>query len=123
MDDLAPAPGAPAEQGEVKEPRVPHRLFALKDEDTFLVADAFGDILGAGDGLFHNDTRIISRWRLLLAGKPPSLLSSALAQDNVFFTFNGANQALPYPGGPVGPPGILHVERKRFFWEERLYEK
>ena len=123
MDDLAPAPDAPVETGETGEPRVPHRLFALKDKDTFVVADAFGDIVGAGDGLFHNDTRILSHFRLLLGGRPPSLLSAAIAQDNVFFTSHGANQALPYPGGPVGPPGVLHVERKRFLWEERLYER
>ncbi len=123
MDDLAPAPDAPVETGETGEPRVPHRLFALKDKDTFVVADAFGDIIGAGDGLFHNDTRILSTFRLLLGGRPPSLLSAAIAQDNVFFTSHGANQALPYPGGRVGPPGVLHVERKRFLWEERLYER
>src|SRR5690606_33950000 len=63
------------------------------------------------------------RFRLLLGGRPPSLLSAAVAQDNVFFTSHGANQALPYPGEPVGPPGVLHVERKRFLWEERLYER
>lgn len=123
MDDLAPEPDAPIELGETGEPRVPHRLFALKDKDTFVVADAFGDIVGMGDGLFHNDTRILSRYRLLLGDRPPSLLSAAIAQDNVFFTSHGANQALPYPGGPVGPPGVLHVERKRFLWEERLYER
>ena len=39
------------------EPRVPLRLFALKHGDTFVVADAFGDILGDGDGLFRDDTR------------------------------------------------------------------
>jgi glycogen debranching enzyme len=123
MDDLAPAPEAVVEPGEIHEHRVPHRLHALKDKDTFVVSDDYGDILGAGDGLFHNDTRILSHFRLLLGDNPPSLLSAAISQDNVFFTFNGANQALPYPGGPVGPPGVLHVERKRFLWEERLYER
>jgi len=123
MDDLAPAPEAPVEHGETGEPRVPHRLFSLKDRDTFLVNDAFGDVIGAADGLFHNDTRILSRFRLLLGTKPPSLLSAAIAQDNVFFTSHGSNQELPYPGGPVGPPGVLHIERKRFLWEERLYEQ
>jgi glycogen debranching enzyme len=59
----------------------------------------------------------------LLGTAPPSLLSAAIAQDNVFFTAHGANQALPFPGGPVGPPGVLHVERKRFLWGERLYER
>jgi hypothetical protein len=89
MDDLAPAPAAPVETGETGEPRVPGLLYALKDKDTFVVADSFGDILGAGDGLFHNDTRLVSKLQLLLGGKRPSLLSAAVAQDNIFFTSHG----------------------------------
>ncbi|WP_304176352.1 amylo-alpha-1,6-glucosidase [Phenylobacterium aquaticum] len=123
MDDLAPAPGSDVEQGQAEEPRTPQRLHALKDKDTFIVADSRGDILGAADGLFHNDTRLLSRFRLLLGREPPSLLSGAVSADNVFFTFNGANQELPLPGGPIGPPGVLHVERKRFLWRERLFER
>ena len=123
MEDLAPAPAAAIEPGEIHEPRVAHRLYALKDRDTFVVADAFGDIVGAGDGLFSNDTRILSTYRLLLGAAPPSMLSAAISQDNVFFTAHGANQALPFPGGSVGPPGILHVERKRLLWDQMLFER
>src|SRR3954451_20546071 len=112
MDDLAPAPQAPVEPGETSEPRVPHRLFALKDGDTFLVADAYGDVLGAADGLFRNDTRLLCHFRLMLGGRPPSLLSAAVAQDNVFFTSNGTNRPLPPTGGAATPRGVIHVERK-----------
>ncbi|MFI4964025.1 MAG: glycogen debranching N-terminal domain-containing protein [Caulobacterales bacterium] len=123
MDDLAPSPDAAVELGDTGEPRTPSRLYALKDRDTFIVADGFGDIAGLGDGLFHNDTRILSRFRLLLGSHSPSLLSAAVAQDNVFFTSHSANQKLPAPGGPIAPPGVLHIERKRFLWEDRLYER
>jgi glycogen debranching enzyme len=124
MDDMAPAPGSESEQGEINEPRVPHRLFALKDGDTFLVADAYGDILGAADGLFHNDTRLLSHFRLLLGGRQPSLLSAAIAQDNVFFTTNGTNRPLPPTGSAAATPrGVIHMERKRFLWESRFYER
>jgi glycogen debranching enzyme-like protein len=41
----------------------PARLFALKQGDTFVVADAFGGITGEGDGLFRNNTRLLSRFR------------------------------------------------------------
>jgi glycogen debranching enzyme len=123
MDDLAPAPDAPVEQGETVEPRVPHRLFALKDGDTFLVADAFGDVLGTADGLFRDDTRLLSHFRLLLGGRAPSLLSAAVAQDNVFFSSNSTNRPLPPTGGAATPRGVIHLERKRFLWEERLYER
>ena len=123
MEDLAPAPEAPVESGETSEARVPHRLFALKDGDTFLVADAYGDILGVADGLFRDDTRLLSHFRLLIGGNPPSLLSAAVAQDNVFFTSHGSNRPLPPTGGAATPRGVIHVERKRFLWSERLYER
>ncbi|MBS0334922.1 MAG: amylo-alpha-1,6-glucosidase [Proteobacteria bacterium] len=123
MDDLSQAPATPVELGATSEPRTPSRLFSLKDRDTFLVADAFGDMTGQGDGLFCNDTRILSRFNLLLGTEPPSLLSAAIGRDNVFFTSHSANQTLPRPGGPVAPPGVIHIERKRFLWDERLFER
>ncbi|PXA87743.1 amylo-alpha-1,6-glucosidase, partial [Caulobacter sp. D4A] len=123
MDDLAPTPLTAGEQGETGEPRVPYRLFALKDRDTFLVADAFGDVLGAADGLFHDDTRLLSRLRLLIGGKPPALLSASVSQDNVFFTSHSTNQTVQSLGGSSAPHGAIHIERKRFLWSERLYER
>ncbi|MCW5760854.1 MAG: amylo-alpha-1,6-glucosidase, partial [Phenylobacterium sp.] len=123
MNDLAPSHTTPVEWGEIEEPRVPQRLFALKDRDTFLVCDSHGDIAGAADGLFQDDTRILSRWELTLGERTPTLLSGALSQDNVYFTSHGLNRAIPAPAGPVMPPGIVHLERKRFLWEERLYKR
>src|SRR5204862_2579818 len=35
--------------------------YALKYDEEFLVADELGDITGEGDGLFYNDTRLLSR--------------------------------------------------------------
>ncbi|WP_293900141.1 glycogen debranching N-terminal domain-containing protein, partial [Phenylobacterium sp.] len=123
MNDLAPSHTTPVEWGEIEEPRVPQRLYALKDRDTFMVADSHGDIVGAADGLFHHDTRILSRWELVLGDRSPTLLSGAVSQDNVYFTSHGLNRAIPAPAGPAGPPGVVHLERKRFLWDERLYER
>jgi len=123
MNDLAPAHDAPVEWGEIEEPRVPQRLYALKDRDTFIVADSHGDIAGAADGLFHDDTRILSQWEVTLGDKSPTLLSGAVSQDNVYFTSHGLNRAMRIPAGPMGPPGVVHIERKRFLWDERLYER
>jgi glycogen debranching enzyme len=123
MNDLAPAHEAPVEWGDIEEPRVPQRLYALKDRDTFIVADSHGDIAGAADGLFHDDTRILSRWEVTIGDRSPILLSGAVSQDNVYFTSHGLNRAIPAPAGPTGPPGVVHIERKRFLWDERLYER
>jgi len=123
MNDLAPSHTTPVEWGDIEEPRVPQRLYALKDRDTFIVADSHGDIAGAADGLFHDDTRILSRWEVVLGDKSPTLLSGAVSQDNVYFTSHGLNRAIPAPAGPASPPGVVHIERKRFLWADRLYER
>lgn len=99
------------------------RLFVLKEGDTFLVADTFGDITGDGDGLFHNDTRLLSTFRLLMNGQQPSLLSSAVSQDNAFFTAHMVNHPLPPLGESSMPQGVIHLERRRFLWRDAVYER
>ncbi len=104
-------------------PRGAAHHFALKHGDTFLVTDTFGDIRGAGDGLFRDDTRVLSRFALSLAGQPPSLLGASLSEDNVLFTSHLTNRPLPPLGGQSIPEGVIHIERARFLWHERLYER
>ncbi|TLX53893.1 amylo-alpha-1,6-glucosidase, partial [Stutzerimonas nosocomialis] len=106
-----------------EQPRGPERLFVLKEGDSFLVADHFGDLGGQEDGLFRNDTRVLSRWRLRVGGQRPALLSSAVSQDNVFFTAHLSNHPLPVLGEPDTPQGVIHIERKRLLWEGRLLER
>ena len=105
------------------EPRGPIGLYALKHDDTFLVADALGDVSGEGDGLFRNDTRVLSRWQLSIGGISPSLLGAAVSRDNVFFRANVSNRPLPPLGGAATPQGVIHLERARFLWQQRLYER
>ena len=123
MDDAAHAPPIATDHEKTGEPRPPFPLYALKDHDTFLVADAFGDVGGVGDGLFHNDTRVLSKYRLTLGGEQPSHLSSSVSQDNVFFNCHATNQHLPLLGAGAAPHGTIHLERKRFLWDQRCYER
>ena len=74
-----PVPEAQVSSASTGEPRIPLRLFALKDSDTFAVADASGDILGESDGMFHDDARVLSLFRLSMGGTAPSLLSARYA--------------------------------------------
>ena len=103
--------------------RTPARLFALKHGDTFVVADAYGDITGEGDGLFHDDTRLLSRLRLSIGGAPLELLGSAVSEDNVVFTANLTNRPLPPIGGRSLRQGVIHVERTRLIWDSRIHER
>ena len=108
---------------EKSEPRAAIGLFALKDNEEFLVADALGDIHGGGDGFFRRDTRVLSRFRLKIGDASPSLLSSGVSADNVFFRANVTNRPLPALGGRVTPHGVIHIERSRFLWSGRLHER
>jgi glycogen debranching enzyme len=104
-------------------PREPHRLFALKHGDCFAVADAYGDIRGAGDGFFRDDTRVLSEFRMTLGGRSTSLLGASLSQDNVLFTTNLTNLPIKSAGGRDIPQGGIHIERVRLIWQDRLFER
>ncbi|WP_425584111.1 glycogen debranching N-terminal domain-containing protein [Variovorax defluvii] len=103
--------------------RSPQRLFVLKEGDTFLVADIYGDVTGAADGLFVNDTRLLSTFCLRYGGRRPSLLSGGVSQDNVFFAAHMTNQPLPPLGDAATPEGVIHVERERLLWCGRIFER
>ena len=98
-------------------------LMALKDGDAFLVADHWGDVKAGADGLFERDTRLLSRFVLTVGRARPSRLSSGVTKDNVFFTCHSTNRPLPPMGGRSAPAGVLHLERRRFIWDRRLFER
>ncbi len=98
-------------------------LQALKDGDTFLVADGWGDLKGGADGLFDKDTRLLSRFVMTAGLARPSRLSSGVSRDNVFFTAHSTNRPLPPMGGRSAPAGVLHIERRRFLWDQRMFER
>jgi glycogen debranching enzyme len=104
-------------------PREPHRQFALKHGDCFVVADAYGDIRGGGDGLFRDDTRVLSHFRLLVGERVPSLLGASLSQDNMIFTANLTNLPLTTLDGSATPQGVIYIERSRLLWEDRMFER
>lgn len=123
LHPLAPEVSGPEAGDEPGHPRTPMRLFVLKEGDSFVVADGFGNIDGRGDGLFRNDTRVLSRLHLALAGRTPSLLSAAVSEDNVFFNSHMTNDPLPPLGGNSTPEGVIHIARSRFLWNEHLHER
>lgn len=99
------------------------QLMALKDADTFVVADIWGDMKGGADGLFDKDTRLLSRFVLTAGLARPSRLSSGVSQDNVFFTAHSTNRPLPPMGGRSAPAGVIHIERRRFVRDRRMFER
>src|SRR5690348_5903933 len=97
--------------------------FTLKDGDTFLLADALGDVHDREDGLFCDDTRILSKFELSVANHPPSLLGATVSRDNTTFISHLTNNPLPALGERVLPKGVIHMERRRVLSGGRLYER
>ncbi len=96
------------------------RYRTIKNGDTFCVFDHSGDILsvlGGPDGLYHRDTRHLSRFDLTLGGKQALPLSSALGRDNVMLTSDLSNAAMSDLGGAALEQGAIHVQRSLFLGE------
>ena len=125
---VAPVPPTPASGPAFIAPEADPQVLArnnqyvLKSGDAFVVSDALGDIGGHDDGLFVDDMRVLSKWRLTFGGRAPSLLSGATSADNASFTAHLTNRPLPPLGGHETPEGVIHIERLRVLAGDVLYE-
>ena len=73
------------------------RTRVLLNGDTFAVFDRSGDIQPVGfgqQGIFHKETRHLSRLEMHFCGERPLLLSSTIREDNVLFA-DGPDQSRP----------------------------
>ncbi|MCY0389244.1 amylo-alpha-1,6-glucosidase [Robbsia sp. Bb-Pol-6] len=96
--------------------------FVLKSGDTFVVNDVFGNVGGAQQGLFVNDTRVLSRFDLSLGTRAPSLLSGNVDDSNTVFTAHLTNLPLPGLGERSPAGGTIHLKRMRVLTGEGMDE-
>jgi glycogen debranching enzyme len=103
----------------------------LKYGDTFIVLDSRGDIRngsggmlsGGSAGLFHEDTRHLSRLELLVNGEPPLLLGSTLRDDNSAFFIDLTNPDLKDGQRIVLEKDRVHILRTIFVWRDTAYQR
>src|SRR5580693_8654026 len=91
----------------------------LKYGDTFIVLDSRGDITatsGGSAGLFHRDTRYLSRLELLINAANPLLLGSNLRDDNSAFSVDLTNPDLMAEQRVVLEKDTVHILRTIFLW-------
>lgn len=119
--------------------RLDRRTRVLKHGDSFVVLDRLGDVDDAGAtefGLFHQDTRYLSRLSLRMGldgqhARTPLLLSSAVKDDNAILFVHLTNPALggdglhvPTPTNATGvPQGELHFMRTQALWQASLCDR
>jgi glycogen debranching enzyme len=105
-------------------PAIPPRV--LKFGDTFSVFNHRGDMVpaeGGEQGLFHDGTRFLSRFGLLLGAGLPLHLSSTISEDNVVFTADLTNADVRVEDRTVLSHGEVHVLRSRLLFDGGCVER
>lgn len=103
-----------------------HTTIVLKHGDTFGIFDRFGDIhqIGSGtQGIFHEDTRYVSRMELTINGQRPMLLSSSPREDNQMLMVDLTNPDFTMLNGTMVQRGSIHILRSKFLWQSACHEK
>ena len=98
----------------------------LKHNDTFAVFDRHGDIRPLGfenQGVFHENTRFLSHWKLGIHGTTPLLLSSNVKEDNDFMAVDLTNPVLCLDDQRSLPHGAIHLVRTVFLWDGEYFER
>jgi len=99
------------------------RLRTLKHGHTFGMFDPRGDISsadGSSEGIYHHDTRHLSRLELRLNATPLLLLSSNVQEDNTVLRVDLAN---PGMSSRRLRAELIHVNRQKFIWNAACYER
>lgn len=97
----------------------------LADGETFAVFDANGDFVESPlgtCGLFHRDTRHLSRFEMRLGSKPAFFLNSHLSDDNLKLAINLTNSDVyKHDDSVVLPSGSVRIEREFILAGSVLY--
>ncbi len=98
----------------------------LKEGETFVVFDRYGDIKPVGlgeEGLYHEGTRFLSGLLLRLAHERPMLLGSTIRQDNALLAVDLTNPDVSEGDDVLVTRGTLHVARTAFLWQGVLHQR
>src|SRR6185312_11448383 len=106
--------------------RVDDRTCVLKQGDVFAIFDRFGDVesLGSGAlGIYHHDTRFLSKLALKIADERPLFLSSTIKEDNAVLAVDLMNPDIPHANDVTIPRGSVHVFRSKVLWDTACHER
>ncbi|MCG6156169.1 amylo-alpha-1,6-glucosidase [Rubinisphaera margarita] len=105
--------------------RADSRSQVLKHGDTFVVLDLLGDIARTGlgeQGLYHNGTRHLSHWEVLIDDRRPMLLNSTMKEDNSVLVVELTTPDVHHGEELVLPKGHLSASRSMVVDGSSLYE-
>lgn len=106
--------------------RLDNRTRTLKYGDSFAVFDRFGDIQSIGNGeqgIYHQDTRYLSRLELHLEdGRRPVFLNSTISRSNSLLTVDLTIPDIYHNGQLAVPQDTVHLFRTRLLWNDVCHE-
>jgi len=105
--------------------RADERNLVLKEGDSFVVVDRYGDIrpIGMGEqGLYHRGTRFLAELSLRVGDRRALLLSSAVKPDNTLIAIDLTNPDMEVADGLL-PRGTVHLSRTIVLWDGVLHER
>jgi glycogen debranching enzyme len=97
----------------------------LKQGNTFAMLDEYGDaveIERSPSGIFHHDTRFLSRLLLTIEGQRPLILSSTIQPDNVLLDVDLTNPDIFRDDELVMAKDTFHIARTKFLWSSACHE-
>jgi len=101
------------------------RMKTLKQGETFALFDGSGDISSeevGHAGMFHRDTRYLSRLELLIDNYRPLLLSCDVREDNSALVVDLVNPDIYRSKILVLSRETLHIRRSIFLWKGACYQ-
>jgi glycogen debranching enzyme len=106
--------------------RVDDRTVVLKQGEAFGIFDRSGDVdeIGSGVlGLYHHDTRYLSKLVLRVADERPLLLSSTVKEDNAVLAVDFMNPDIRRGDEVAICRGSVHVFRSKVLWQAACHER
>jgi glycogen debranching enzyme len=97
----------------------------LKNDETFVMFDHFGDLQvhGVGDeGLYHEDTRYLAYQELAIDGVRPLFLGSSVKDNNSLLIIELMNPDLTCDERVQVAKGTVHILRAKLLWRGACYE-
>jgi glycogen debranching enzyme len=102
------------------------RSYTLNHGDTFGVFDRWGDLeqIGRGvQGIYHMNTRFLSKQSLKINNRRPLLLSSMTRQSNELLSVDLTNPTITKDSKVSVPQGSIHISRNKFIRHSVCYER
>jgi len=97
----------------------------LKHGDTFALFDHYGDLAsrrGNTLGLYHKDTRYLSRLKLTVEQRSPLLLCSTVHANNAMLDVDLTNPDVKHGDALLLAKDTVHFTRTKFLWNGGCYE-